>query len=94
MYPYLENYANPKNDYKVYFTGKIPLEEKPPAAPPAKVEPAKPVSVASEDKLRFLVNDGGLVQPRRIALGEVVAMSYNNKILLVTPNEKGDLLII
>jgi len=42
MYPYLEKYANPRNEYKIYFTGKFeePVEEQPPPPPPA--EPVKP----------------------------------------------------
>jgi len=89
MYPYLETYTNPKNEYKVYFTGKLPQKEEP-------VKPKEPAAkaAAGEDKFRFVCNDYGRLSTRRIALGEVVAMSYKNEILLITVDEKGELLII
>jgi len=99
MYPYLETYTSPKNEYKVYFTGKLPQKEepaKPPKEPPK--EPAtkatQTAAVVGEDKFRFVCNDYGRQSTRRIELGEVVAMSYKNEILLITVDEKGELLII
>lgn len=107
MYPYLEKYDNPRNEYKIYFTGKFeePVEEKPPPVkpsepvkPPVKpTEPVKeePVKVASsEDKFRIMVNDFSRVREKQLQLGEVVAMLYKDRIYLVTSDEKGKLLII
>jgi len=94
MYPYHEKFSD-ANVYKFFFTGKLPQkEEKPkePAKPPPKEPAAK--AAADEDKFRLVCNDYGIQFPRRIELGEVVAMSYKNEILLITADEKGELLII
>jgi hypothetical protein len=109
MYPYLEKFSDPKA-YKIFFTGKLPLKEevpKPPPPPPPKEEKKSGIAsnghaakislntaAADEDKFRLVVNDGTLQQVRRILLGEVVAMSYKGKIMLVTADENHNLLII
>lgn len=51
-------------------------------------------AAADEDKFRLIVNDGTLQQVRHILLGEVVAMAYKGKIMLVTTDENHNLLII
>lgn len=107
MIPYLENYPNPRNEYKVYFTGKFeePKEPEPvkpptkPADPPKEptkpAEPPKePVKTASADKLQLIVNDYGRVARKEPPqLGDVLAMSYKDKVYLVTYDGKEYLII-
>lgn len=93
--PYIENYTNPRNEYKKYFTGKF--EEPaatPPAVPPKKDQPPAAKASSEENKFRLMMNDLGKVTVEKIGLGEIVAMSAKGKIYLVTSDEKGNLLII